>query len=341
MRFHQLATTWPVTLFLVITTMAVSQSRTKADAGSAYEIVELPLRPSSISNSGWVAGSTEDQHAATWNAKAGLFRISLPAEFSFSESTSINNNGDAVGTAATADSSKRIAFIVRENKVSLLPGNQSRANSINDSGGIVGQTIFPDSKAAEPVLWKNGASTNLHICCAGWARSINRQNLIVGDTYDPNGRYHAFLWDAKTGKRLLETPGEEFSSALALNDRGEVLIKGTPGGLFLYSNRRFQPIDIPKATPHAMNHDAFVVGSYGPKPEEQRAFVWDKLHGMRDLNSLIPKGSGWTLEVASGINDKGEIVGWGDRGQVENAGFLLRPRVSHARRTSDSGSGFR
>jgi hypothetical protein len=48
-------------------------------------------------------------------------------------------------------------------------------------------------------------------------------------------------------------------------------------------------------------------------------------HYMQDLNALIPPNSAWTLEVASGINDRGEIVGWGDHGGVENAGFILRP----------------
>jgi uncharacterized membrane protein len=313
-------------LFTLLLPAAYGQSPPKGSPAARYQIVELPLRPLSISNSGWVAGTTDDQHAATWNPKAGLDRIALPAEFSFSECAGINSSGEAAGTASTADSSRRVAFVFRQSKVVLLPGEQSRANGISEDGEIVGQTILAGSKSAGPVLWKNGAPIDLKICCAGSARSMNGQGLIIGDTYDKEGRYHAFLWDAVRGARVITFPGEEYSSALAVDSRGEILLRATPGGFFLYSDGKLRPIDIPKGTPHAMNKDGMVVGSFGPNPDGQRAFVWDKAHGLQDLNKLIPASSGWSLEVASSMNDRGEIVGWGDHNGVENAGFLLRPR---------------
>jgi uncharacterized membrane protein len=314
-----------VPLFALLQPLADGQVTLKDDPTPRYQIIALPLRPVAISNSDWVAGATGDQHAATWNSKGGLYRIPLPAEFGFSESSSINSRGEAVGTATTADSSRRVAFVLRQGNVVLLPGEQSRANGISDNGWIAGQTIISGSKTAAPVLWKNGSIIDLKICCAGVARSVNGNGLIVGDTYDKQGRYHAFLWDAGHGARLLAAPGEEFSSAVALNDRGTILLKATPGGLFLYSRGKLEPIDIPKGTPRAMNAEGIVVGSFGPNPEAQRAFVWDRAHGMQDLNALIPANSGCTLEVASSINDRGEIVGWGDHGGEENVGFLLRP----------------
>ena len=46
-----------------------------------------------------------------------------------------------------------------------------------------------------------------------------------------------------------------------------------------------------------------------------------------DLNTVIPSGSGWTLDIVNGINDKGVIVGSGLReGHTERA-FALIPRV--------------
>jgi len=49
------------------------------------------------------------------------------------------------------------------------------------------------------------------------------------------------------------------------------------------------------------------------------------------MNSLIPSDSGWTLESATAINDRGEIVGRGDfhraaQGHDDDRGFLLIPR---------------
>jgi uncharacterized membrane protein len=310
-------------LLTVLLPAACAQTTPKQSLTSRYEIAELPLRPLAVAED-WVAGTTRDQHAATWNSKAGLYRIPLPAQYSFSECASINSRGEAVGTAATADSGYRVAFLLRQGKVTLLPGAQSRANSIDETGNVAGQAILPGGKVAGPVLWKRGAVLDLKICCAGLARSINTKGQIAGDTYDQAGRYHAFLWDSAHGAHLIVLPGAELSSALALNARGDVLLKTTPGGISLYSDGKLEPLDLPKTTPRAMNNDGVVVGSFGLNPDTQRAFVWDKVHGMQDLNMLIPTDSGWTLEVASGINDRGEIVGWGDHGGVENAGFILR-----------------
>jgi uncharacterized membrane protein len=315
-------------LLLTLLLPAAYGQSAKGSPAPRYQVIKLPLRPLSISNSGWVAGTTDDQHAATWNSKEGLDRIALPPEFSFSECTGVNSRGEAAGTASTSDSSRRVAFVFRQGKVVLLPGEQSRANGISEDGEIVGQAILAGSKPAGPVLWRNGAPIDLKICCAGSARSMNAQGLIIGDTYDKEGRYHAFLWDAVRGARVITVPGEEFSSALALDSRGEILLRATPGGLFLYSDGKLHPIDVPKGTPHAMNKDGIVVGSFGPNPDAQRAFVWDKAQGLQDLNTLIPASSGWKLEVASSMNDRGEIVGWGGHGGVENTGFLLRPRGS-------------
>jgi hypothetical protein len=79
-----------------------------------------------------------------------------------------------LGTAATANFSHHVAFVLRQDKVAILPGWQSRANYISDAGDIVGQTILPNSKFAGPVLWKKGSP-------------IDSQHLLrrFGSKYDP------------------------------------------------------------------------------------------------------------------------------------------------------------
>ncbi|MBZ5597825.1 MAG: hypothetical protein LAN83_05835 [Acidobacteriia bacterium] len=44
------------------------------------------------------------------------------------------------------------------------------------------------------------------------------------------------------------------------------------------------------------------------------------------MNERIAPGSGWKLEAATGINNRGEIVGWGDYKGKEDEGFLLVPQ---------------
>jgi probable HAF family extracellular repeat protein len=44
---------------------------------------------------------------------------------------------------------------------------------------------------------------------------------------------------------------------------------------------------------------------------------------MRDLNTLLTPGSGWTLREADAINDNGDIVGWGTNPSGQIHAFLL------------------
>jgi probable HAF family extracellular repeat protein len=57
------------------------------------------------------------------------------------------------------------------------------------------------------------------------------------------------------------------------------------------------------------------------------AFLYDRnaTPKMQDLNSLIPPDSGWRLEEAQAINQRGQIVGLGERNGHTRA-FLLTPR---------------
>jgi probable HAF family extracellular repeat protein len=46
---------------------------------------------------------------------------------------------------------------------------------------------------------------------------------------------------------------------------------------------------------------------------------------MKDLNKLIPTGSGWVLTEADGINASGQIIGMGTHSGQEH-GYLLTPQ---------------
>jgi probable HAF family extracellular repeat protein len=58
-----------------------------------------------------------------------------------------------------------------------------------------------------------------------------------------------------------------------------------------------------------------------------RAFVW-KDGQLADLNQRIPADSGWVLTSAEGINDRGQIVGFGTF-QGQTRAFLLTPDRRH------------
>jgi probable HAF family extracellular repeat protein len=59
-----------------------------------------------------------------------------------------------------------------------------------------------------------------------------------------------------------------------------------------------------------INEKGEVVGASFAADFSARAFLWEN-GTMFDLNKLIPPNSGWQLQVASSINSRGEIVGYG------------------------------
>src|SRR3712207_9335136 len=72
-----------------------------------------------------------------------------------------------------------------------------------------------------------------------------------------------------------------------------------------------------------------------------RSFLWADANGngagdageMRDLNTVLPVNSGWILTDATGINDRGQIVGHGlFNGQTR--AFLLTPDQTKDRKST-------
>lgn len=58
--------------------------------------------------------------------------------------------------------------------------------------------------------------------------------------------------------------------------------------------------------------------------DDYHAFLYSG-GAMVDLNSLIDPNSGWTLFDATGINDRGQIVGGGTNALGEGHAYLLTP----------------
>lgn len=72
-----------------------------------------------------------------------------------------------------------------------------------------------------------------------------------------------------------------------------------------------------------INDAGQVVGNARNAASQNRAFLWENGQ-MKDLNNLIPAGSGWALVSAEAINQRGQIVGFGVINGQTHA-FLLTP----------------
>jgi hypothetical protein len=308
--------------FACCASIAVGQG-VRSCAVTHYKVVALPLRPARINNSGVVAGTTEDHRAATWSLKDGLRVIALPAELATADALDVNQAGDVVGIVTREGSEQPVAFEYSRGKFSLLSEARSKAFAINDAGDVIGQG------AERIIFWRKQRATDLGGCCGGIPHDINSHGVVIGQINDKSGHYSAFEWDAAHGMKSIAPPHTAASFAVAINGKGHVLLKAfTPNAVLLRREGKLTPVQLsPEFASQALalNDCDVIVGEFGASSEWNHAFIWDEAHGFRNLNALADVGSEWNLETALSINDRGEIVGIGDRGGTQDVGYLLVP----------------
>lgn len=221
----------------------------------------------------------------------------------------INNRRQVVGSLAQSRDGRQ-GFIRENSKTSrfdTVEGTSLLPVGISDNGHVIANLALhvSDGLISRSYIVRNGGHTELTVSGAESVsvRAINNRGEVVGAAGGPWFRIgKAFLW--RNGKSLL------------LGN-----LRGDRGG----------------ATPWDISNDGVVVGSSevsGRPPSyagyESRvtryfvqAFIWEKGE-IRNLNDLIPAHSGWYLDLATAINDRGQIVGNGQHGRETHA-FLLTP----------------
>jgi len=170
-----------------------------------------------------------------------------------------------------------------------LGGNNSKARNVNESGEVVGDSTAADFYT-HGFRWTSGAMTDLGSLYPNhsYARGINSSGHVVGTSLESvtvnSSRSHAFLWIDGTLTELGGLGGSG-TGASAINDLDEIV-----GGALTPGN-------------------------------EPRAVLW-RNGAILDLNTVIPAGSGWQLQAATGINNRGQIAGFGYLAGLQRA-FLL------------------
>ena len=290
--------------------------------------------------------------------KAGITTpLGIPAGALNFTPTGINASGQVVGIGSVnATSSDPHNYLLNNGAFTDLGtqgGNQASVRlSINDAGVIVGR--FNDS----PAIRIGNTVTNI-----GNPNftplAINNTNVIAGranynsDVVPFGYETHATIYDGVATIRLGDTyPFYGESIATAINDTGHVAgyvygsfkLSGFPyvqPEAALWINGVITPLGTLTPSPfiiqgpiteaHAINNlDQVVgVGARGPEiggggPHIPAAFLFS--NGiLSDLNTLIPAGTGFTLQDAVGINDSGLILVNGIDGNGQPHSFLLTP----------------
>jgi len=225
----------------------------------------------------------------------------------------------------------------------LSDTNISVATALNNRGQVTGfcyQHVPPGHFAetlGRPFLWEKGKLQALPRLEGklGHASQINSQGDVVGDA-DTSRAWFPALWKAGASKPTQLT--EEAGRAVAINDRGDLLINTTAVArgdkewtttdawwLRTRAGRRLIPSpDARRIRLTGLNQQNKVIGySYGDGagdantlggsgvPQDQKAFVW---HDGSSRWLPVPKGA---KGVPRDLNERGVIVGWSGVNEYE------------------------
>jgi len=214
----------------------------------------------------------------------------------FSSARGANNVGQVVGFKLVTDEHGQFhkrAYLYTTNRtidLGTFGGKQSDAIAINDAGEVVGHlyTEYHDGQQ-RAVLYHAGKVVEIGTFGGNVSIgvAINTAGQVVGYAALSGGDQRAFLFAHGKMKNLGTLPGGTQSFAYGIDDRGRV------------------------------------VGASDAKDSPLAAFIYSD-GVMQDLNKLIPADSGWLLTEAKGINQSGQIVGYGFL-DGERRAFLLTP----------------
>jgi uncharacterized membrane protein len=253
-----------------------------------------------INNRGVVVG-TGDEAPFMWDEAGGMRRLAaLDAVPGHKTANDVNERGQIVGWIHH-DGEARAYRLDPDGALTILgdlPGGRTYAGSymINDRGEIVGHGNSADGRRGwfwsestgmvEIPPFSPGGSTNFG--------AINNHGVVAGIA-NVNGQQQdlpgsfAFTWTLDGGlHRLAALPGASHSTAAGINDHGEIAGYGNGDGV------------------------ADLVGVY-----------WDRGGTPWNLDEVTgAAGQGWHFQQAFGINDHGDVIGWGVHDGAHR-GFLL------------------
>lgn len=297
---------------------------------------------SEINNNGVVVGTSQtisgENHAFLYD---GTSMLDLGTLDRWSLATGLNSSGDSVGSylKSVGSSSYLRAFIhdgVIMTDLGTLGSNYSEAAGINDSGQVVG-TSASNTSGARAFLYDGLSMIDLGTLggVSSQGHAINNSGHVVGTSWTSTGLSRAFLHDGTTMLDLGSLSGDDgWSGARGINNNGHIVGHSSNSVndlLHAFIHDGTTMIDLGTligdeyySVAYGINDSGQVVGEFRPASlSSLSAFYYDGSE-MYDLNTLIDPSLGWTFKDARGINDSGQITGFGLINGEQRA-YLLTP----------------
>lgn len=337
---NQIAITVTILLFLILAPLSQTAS------AQQYQVTYLDdlggnSRGNSVNDRSWIAGfslfaGNAKRHAVLWRggslldlgALGGPDRnssVPWPVKNSvgiisgISQTSTPEPNGERWSCSAFFGGQSGyvcLGFVWQNNTMKALAplpgGNNSFATGSNNTGRVVGWAengvhdptcVAPQVLQFRPVVWGPGGNQAKELPLiggdtSGAATAINHRGQIVGISGicdQAVGRYtakHAVLWDDGELTDLGNLGAELWITPMAINQQGEVAGFG--------------------ATDSSDLDGDFL-----------RAFVWTRKSGIKRIDPL----PGDVLSQATGINERGQVVGSSCNASGACRGFLWQDNV--------------
>lgn len=306
-----------------------------------------------INVSGQVVGRAQADDGS-WRAflwEGGQMRDLGSLGYPFNEAVAINDRGVVVGTAAQnqcvdcypgwSGPKQPWRWAAGEVESVSIPtadgsGEVAVLTDVNDAGQITGYTFAGGYRWAvgEAFVWKDGALTWLgkhgktqqsvspDTALRGIAAAINDAGLVAGSMVFYAFEEHPIAWQ---DGRFYDAGPVEYGYTRAVDVNGEGVVVGVSSrhGLYTWKDgaTTFLAQIGPRGMPQAINEERQIVGTAAPYKEEEYAFLW-RNGRLINLNHLVVEEE-WTIVGANGINDRGQIVGYGTHGETGAKGAVL------------------
>jgi probable HAF family extracellular repeat protein len=249
----------------------------------------------------------------------------------------INNAGQVTGSSTiNGDVFAPRAFRYSDGVMSnlgTLGGTSSVGWGINNVGQVTGQSKATNG-AERAFLYSNGVMSNLGTLGGNSSigNAINDIGQVVGTSALSNGQNRSFLYSGGVMSNL-GTLGGSFSTGEDINNAGQMTGLATIAGTgnnqraYLYSDGVMTNLGLLSGSVssqgRAINNLGEVVGNVTVSGGDLNAFIYSD-GVMSNLNGLITSDV-WDLEIASDINDAGQITGRGRIAGGPPRAFLLNP----------------
>ena len=307
-------------------------------------------------------GRQPNRLAVLWQKGRSLRQLPIPRTAPFPNSppfpdcypVCINDKGQVAGEFYSQDSgaitiTESQAFVWqngRMTQITGLPGDgYSAALGMNNKGAVVGTfnnnlhavEVPPGADVSFPhaFLYQGNKRTSLGL---GIACGINEREEIIGEDagkgmlwsnsrwtgldMDPSA-INQWGWIAGNQNVLkrLDHSHQQTVTVACLWKKGHVIVLGKPNSHAYALNNRGQVVgQAEMSQPH--------------EGSDEHAVLWQQGKAY-DLNHCVRLPKGWTLTMATSVNDQGWIIGQGyvdkisPQGLPEDFTFLLTPRSPH------------